>query len=402
MLDGAQRYLLSGLIALVTLAAGLVLLTAIVDPYYEFGAHRFAGFNQLKPRAYEQVDIAKSMQLERNAANTLVLGNSRVEIGIDPASEVFPVEARPVFNAAVAGRTTFTALRLLEDAIAVHPPKTIIVGLDFPDYLRAQQVADASDPPISAFDRRMRVDRSGHSNRDWPWQRALDKLTASLTIGAVLDSVQTVFDQDPGHSATMTTLGFNPLHEYRQEVRNVGEQVLFAQKDATYRAEYEGYVPTTFQDVALNREFQEFRTLLGIAAKAHIRVELIIYPYHVHYLEMIHQLGFWDTFRAWQRAIVRVVEDQRQRSGVDARLWDFSGYNEISEEKIPPPGDRHTEMQWYWEAGHFKSALGDKILAALYGKERDFGSEIDPESLTEHLTVMDQRRAAFVARPDGG
>lgn len=389
------RYLTWCLIAFLGLTGAAVVLAVSVDPYYLFNARRIDGFNALKPRVYEQVEIAKTVQLERSKANTLILGNSRIEIGIDPLSKVFPGAAEPVFNGAIAGRTMFTALRVLQDAIAVHPPKTIIVGLDFPDYLRAEQMT-SSDPPPSSLDRRMLVDRSGAPNPDRVRQRSLDTLTATLTIGALVDSFDTILDQDPDYSVTMTPEGFNPLHEYRLEVKTLGEYLLFSQKDASYRAEYAGYRPAAFKDVETNREFRALTAILETAARSRIHVELIIYPYHVHYLELIHQSGLWETFRAWQRAVAALVTERRQ-SGLDVKLWDFSGYNEISEEKIPSPGDRRTQMRWYWEAGHFKSALGDKMLSNLYGRASDFGVEIDSGSLADHFAQVDEKRAAFVA-----
>ncbi len=92
---------------------------------------------ELKPRAAEQMGIAKTYQLERIAPKTLLLGNSRTEIGLDPMSPQFPAEQRPVFNASYAGRDVCTSLLMLRDAMAVRIPERIILGIDFQDMLVA-------------------------------------------------------------------------------------------------------------------------------------------------------------------------------------------------------------------------------------------------------------------------
>jgi hypothetical protein len=51
--------------------------------------------------------------------------------------------------------------------------------------------------------------------------------------------------------------------------------------------------------------------------------------------------------------------------GSEVRLFDFAQESAVSREPVPPPGDRHTQMRWYWEAGHFKSELGDRLVARM-------------------------------------
>ena len=46
---------------------------------------------------------------------------------------------------------------------------------------------------------------------------------------------------------------------------------------------------------------------------------------------------------------------------MDVELWDFTGFSPYTAEQVPRPGDTRTELQWYWEAGHFKKSLGDLL-----------------------------------------
>ena len=99
--------------SILTLAALSVALTMIVDPYRLFGTAEIAGWTALKPRIYEQTGIAKTYQLERVVPAILLLGNSRIEIGLNPGSAQWPRDSGPVFNAAEAGTGLFTAWRRL-------------------------------------------------------------------------------------------------------------------------------------------------------------------------------------------------------------------------------------------------------------------------------------------------
>jgi hypothetical protein len=64
---------------------------------------------------------------------------------------------------------------------------------------------------------------------------------------------------------------------------------------------------------------------------------------------------------------------------------------------VPQPGDTRTELQWYWEAGHFKKSLGDLLLANMLDAQLDgerWGRRLAGRDVEEHL--LEQR----VARDD--
>src|SRR4051795_4742813 len=222
----AIAYLLMVAGTIIVLAVATVVFTIFADPYRMFGTPTVRGLTELKPRAVEQMGIAKTYQLERIAPKTLLLGNSRTEIGLDPTSSRFPAEQSPVFNAAYAGRNVCTSLLMLRDAIAVRIPERIILGMDFQDVLT---VSRALSGP-SDIARRLLVDPSGRPNPVREQQVWKDRVAATLTIDALVDSIRTLLDQDPVKSGTITALGFNPLHEYREFVARGGYYSLFSAK----------------------------------------------------------------------------------------------------------------------------------------------------------------------------
>ena len=58
-----------------------------------------------------------------------------------------------------------------------------------------------------------------------------------------------------------------------------------------------------------------------------------------------------------------------------ARLLDFSLRHPWTAEPIPAPGDRATVPLHYWESGHFKAALGDRMIRRIAGDANGFGVE---------------------------
>src|SRR6185503_14067163 len=110
---------------------------------------------------------------------TVLLGNSRVEVGLDPESPIVPDPFVPVFNAAEAGRDLFTAGRLLQEAIARGRLKQVVVGLDFPDFLERPDNGPPLSRPLSEDERRLLLTRDGQPNPDRPSQVWRDRIAAT-------------------------------------------------------------------------------------------------------------------------------------------------------------------------------------------------------------------------------
>ena len=92
---------------------------------------------------------------------------------------------------------------------------------------------------------------------------------------------------------------------------------------------------------------------------------------------------------------MRLVESAP--AGSDVELWDFSSFSPYADESVPGPGDTVSELRWYWEAGHFKKSLGDRLLTRLFdtrGTGSRWGRRLTPQDVEESL------RELRVARDD--
>jgi hypothetical protein len=370
-----------------------VALCVFADPYRLFGMPTIKGLTALKPRSYEQLMMAQTVQLDRIRPRTLLLGNSRVENGFDPDSAVWPAQMRPVFNAGLPGHDMFTASRMLDEALIGGRLKTVILEADFQDFLTRPTPLDYS-PPLSDSERRLRVDRAGGQNDDRKWQLLEDALHSTLTIDALYDSITTLAKQDPRFGVTMTPAGFNPLHEYELEVRQIGYAGLFAQKITAYRQRFAHVYRPDFLRPEQTENFRYLQRIISTTGKNRAKLIVFIPPYHARFLDIIHDVDLWQEFESWKRALVRVVANANAANGeqADIELVDFSGYNSFSEERVPPSGDTHSTMQWYWEPGHYKSTLGDEVLRRLITGQGHFGERLSPDTIEAALVREGSRR----------
>jgi hypothetical protein len=106
-------------------------------------------------------------------------------------------------------------------------------------------------------------------------------------------------------------------------------------------------------------------------------------------LEIIHRTGQWQDFERWKEELAEICDT----NGIS--LWDFSSHNMYTSETPPSQDDKESVMEWYWESGHYRSTLGERVLAAIFNGPKthsSFGKRLTRENLGQWL--LSTRRAA--------
>ena len=93
----------------------------------------------------------------------------------------------------------------------------------------------------------------------------------------------------------------------------------------------------------------------------------------------MNRAGLLGVFEQWKAEIIASV-DKYAKAGMKVELIDFSGFSAETSEPIPVRGDK-THLAYYWEAGHFKKELGDRMLDRIFGGETGFGTRLDRRTL---------------------
>ena len=367
-----------------------------VDPYSVFGLPRVAGFNAQKAKASTYTPLVKAYQIERAKPVTVLLGTSRVDIGLDPVHPAWPGRAQPVYNYGLPEASILTMPQQLSHALRAGSVRTAVVALEFQDFLRGQIHHSGQPDEVEGRFLALAQDRS-----QWRHMRqaVFDNFTAAMTLGALLDSVGTVSQQRSSAAGDVTDAGLTSETPYADLVRKEGHHDLFLQKDiGIVRARKQAARVLAGRHVEF-AEIAQLRALIELCRARGIELKLLIPPYHAHYLEIVDATGLWGRFEDWKRALIKVVAEYQGQPGPGLSLWDFATYDTYTTEPVPAKGDRETALQWFWEPVHFKKALGDIMLARMLGQDtRDFGVELTQATLEPQLAATRVQQAAYRQR----
>jgi hypothetical protein len=326
----------------------IVFFVFFIDPYNLYGLFKCSGVNAVKPVLPRYVEEIKLTQAIKLKPDTLIFGNSRAEIGLDPEATAFSSRGYAAYNMAIRGASMASSLRQLDYILQKGiKPKRIIIGIDFVDFMNASGAVGLDNQQMAP------------ENTDFPSEKLFWRFDSLFSMSSVKDSINTLFIQNDGEAAIMTERGFNPLKEYLAMARNEGYFVLFRQRAEENAKIYLKKAAGGFDKSG----FAYLRSMMKNALDAESEVVLIIYPYHAQILTLFEETGLLPSFTLWKRQVVEEAERYATHTGNSrVTVLDFSGFGERQCERIPAKGDLRSATQWYWEAGHFKKALGDIVL----------------------------------------
>jgi hypothetical protein len=333
----------------------LVLLAVIViiDPYGLYRIVDMQGFNHIKPglsRYHEQIKLEHAIH---KRTTNVILGNSRAEIGFDPSSSVLKDITPRFYNLAVPGSSLATGLRQLH-ALNGEGTKlqNVIIGVEFLDFLDSPAHVN---PPLVAKEKLPLT--FGLESLKW-------KFDALFSLTTVKDTWKTVRIQNDAEAETITGDGYNPLNEYKRFVRMDGYRAIFQQRAVENAANY----VKKSESVLSDGEFSVLAAVLDESGKSKTRTVLIIYPYHAQIMFMFERAGLSPLFSEWKKRLALMVgEANKKRPDNVIELFDFSGFG-ITCTFIRGNDTRISESPLYWEAGHFKKAMGDMVLSNVFDR----------------------------------
>ncbi len=393
-----KRFLAITLVVFATTTMLGTVVNILVDPYGLFEVWRSRGFNDIKPMAGNRVRVTKPYQLARAEPKTLIAGNSRPELGIDPASECWAAGDEPVFNAGVPGVGIYYQARMIQAAVQGGTVKRLYWGLDFLDFVAIRHKDPMSwPPPPGMLDKRLPVTAEGQENALYGWQSLLDGRDAALSLDTMLDSVVTLMKQGDAFSSTRRTDGFNPARDYVEIVNSEGQGVLFKQKNPEVIRQLSRSGLTLYPPGEnWSRDFESVRFVLQLTEQAGVETNLFINPYHGDYLTAIEITGNWRLFEDWKRQLVGLVSAK-----TTAKLWDFNAFDDYS--TTPPPDDstRGKALQWYWEPAHYRKELGDLMIARMRdtrcsGVDDSYGRVLTPLVIEAHLARLREQKKSYL------
>jgi hypothetical protein len=382
VIPSCRRYLVIWFIAVVALVGLIGAFDALIDPFLVIGAPRIAGLSAAKPETTTHTQLAKDYLFARMRPVGLLLGSSKVDLGMDPESRFWPENARPAFDYGVPGAGLRDELADLRRAVGLGTVRRVLVVLDIQEFMKPPS---AVEPALLAA-------------RTWV-QHVRDIVLATLSLDALRASIATVIAQRQPHPIDLSPDGATNDQGFRNEVETDGYETLFVQKEME-NTKYLARLAASLRahpDAGI-ANLDQVADIIAICRRHRIALDFAVAPLHSDLLTQIDRAGLWPRYQRAKAALTRLITP---KGGGAVRLWDFSGFDAVSTEPVPTRAEHSAETRWFWEPGHFKRALGDKILTAIYGGAPGYGVLLAPGTIAAHLATETAARDAWMAGDSG-
>ncbi len=358
----ANRYLFQLLVCLLLVSALAAGINFFVDPYGVNNARRIDGFNAFKVDINAHARLLKKYQPAFNEYNALILGNSRVEMGLDPAHQCFTRAGMQVYNLGVPGAGLARQLAYAMNVIHEQPVEHVLLSVDFIDYLSTSQ-SRVTERPIYMRDGEgsLKYFPSGEVNEAFASVKLKDYFRALFSLDALISSVKTVALQ--GRAATdRDERGFNPGLDFASMVKVEGAHALFDQKLGDLRGKYGR--PRYFRDAhgQTSNVMRDLEAFLDFATARGMAVTVFVNPLHQAFWQLMESNGHMPLYEDWLQETRKLLEKYAD-SGV--AFWDFSQPSAYNSEPVPTAGGEAGALQWFWEPSHYRRELGDLMIEAM-------------------------------------
>ena len=349
-------------------------LNLIVDPYALFNSPVYDGFNQNKEGMRHKVRSIKPLAVAVQRPKTLIMGSSRVWMGIDPQHPLLQ-DYSPVYNYGVDLSRIREIQLMLDHAIKNSDIKRVILGLDFFMFNSLQRTNYGFDEKLVS--KQINI---------------FDFIPMIFSVNSTIDSFRVLkyIRQD-------VLLKSFLRNGYRPPYGSDGKPDIKSYKNFHYYTNWIFLTPTPNQTLYYSKMlvdeevFNEFKKIIILCVNNHIDLKLYISPAHATLEgEGIKALGKEVDFENWKRRITKIAFQY------NIPLWDFGGYNSVTTEPVRTP------MMFYSDSSHFTELVSDWILKRIFdqveGIPSDFGIQIEPSNINVHLSNIRLDREKYLSK----
>jgi hypothetical protein len=348
----------------------------VVDPFWYFRAVELPGFNAVKTKFVRFERHVKPALVAREKPEAIIFGSSFAEIGFDPLNSDFTEGGRlSGYNFGVAGAGWSMVQCYIEHALAHARPKRILVGIGLEPMPRVdcrQQLADMASPDLVSF---------------------------LLSTDALQASIHTVWNQrkEVGSHTRQGLFYYARAapgvdSRFRDDLQTFLQACPIHEPAGVHRVTPESSVPPRRE----NLDLSGLTFILKEAAKKKVDVFAVVYPVHAYLEELGYRCGNHRTRWATVGEFAEVVHQAAAGAGTRIELWDFTGYNRFTGERVTSG-----PMRYWQDPRHFNVELGDFMLATIFGTPEasriDFGYRVLPGTEAKQLGRVMRERQSYIA-----
>ncbi|MDJ0745179.1 MAG: hypothetical protein QNJ32_17720 [Xenococcaceae cyanobacterium MO_167.B27] len=331
----------------------------LIDPQDVFNTPNYLGVNNIKPHKDDNDRLFKAIDITRIRPKTIIVGSSRTKQAINPEYPVFD-QSSGVYNLALNGPNFYEVRRYVEHAIYNQPDlQEIILGIDFFMF-------------NSNLDNQPTFSESRLEKKHITLDDGIKVLFSLDTLSNSKDTI-TASKQDSATDDSYGENGFMP-NRNADKPENIWR---FNQSIKLYF--------TLHSDYEFSEQYwSDFEKLVKLCEQNNIKLKVFISPSHATQWESIYVTNRWQVFEEWKRKIAQLTP-----------VWDFSGYNSVTTEKI------NASMNNYVDNSHYVPAIGNLILNRIFDYQTsevpdDFGVLLTPDNMEEHLDNIRQERQKWL------
>ena len=363
----AARYLRRLALAVLLLAAGLAALNYYADPYAVWRYGLPGDSIKSRPAIRNQERMHKAHAVRLAHADCLILGNSRVVVGLDPNHPALPENT---YNLGVSAANIYECYRYLQHAAALKKPKLVLLAID-------KGMFDADSRPEVDFDEgRLAVAADGTPQPRWRWADIPETL---LSLDALIDSLKTLRDK------TGVKYKDGMRDEVLMKPYTVPSKILA--ENERWR---DGSRKFAWSDAnGKNAQKSAFQEMLVFCASEKIELRIFTNPLHGEMLSI--EFGDGDAFEQWARWLNESLSfEWAPKRGDPMRnvvvpFHNFYYFRAENSEPFPSPADQQSKMQSYWEISHYRKAVGDRVICEVMKNE--------PQPKVDSLETLKAERA---------
>ena len=394
MNKGLGRYLLVTFAATMTLLSAVIAFNTVIDPLgmYVSGVH--------KPAMYNRVRLLKAYEVRRVQPESIVLGTSRVHLGISPRHPGWANSYEHRYNLAFDGATTKEMYAYLKHADAAGGLRHVMLGLDT-YHLNATSGTVRPD-----FDASILMDERIALNHARMLLADLKLLSSYSTLKESFQLARTADEKPVWYAPDGQRLGEVYFRRPSESFMTCGPRCYFDEIDkleVTFKLGWkvpQKTVPTVQSGPPLEPDpitsLGYIEKIIEYCRSNDIELAIFLTPSHVRQLELDAATGNWWSVENGKRKLVELLAQDARKNGDEEAivLYDFANYSSITMEPLPAPGS-NDEMQYYWDSSHFKEVVGDRVLDRLLpaGDEAwsvadDFGIELGVDNVDDLIARL--------------
>jgi hypothetical protein len=324
----------------------------LADPYGIYNPPLINSFNTEKspgaPRFF------KPLQASAQQPDVVLLGSSRVQVGINP--NTIP----NTYNFGIPGIKASELRGYGEHILADTNATRLIIGLDFFTFDDSQTVSGSYALAVLGKNALFRA--------------IPETLFSFNTLNQSRKTFRSSYKQKP------TLHQRNGLYQLPMPSGHTPEEAVletikhFTSAGGAYSGQKQ-----------IDRSLNELSLLLESTNIKGVKVDLFISPTHATFMEAMDMSKLWSVYENWKQQLTKIAGTHK------VVLWDFGGYTKLSTITLA------NSQSTFFEGSHYLPSTGSQLLSIIDNKmeSRGFGQRLTNDNIFEFLASQRAARMEY-------